>query len=137
MLAAAPALPPRPLCPPGACNCAIETLLMQPPGQWRILQLTRAEEQRLVQRLENLRDLGDLRHMQQRMAQQLGIVLQVASSAQEVRTLRGIIVAVQEQPGLCRKTRQAIAAAVRKSMAQRPQIAWALLDEDGLFGAAR
>jgi len=81
MLAAAPALPPRPLCPPGACNCAIETLLMQPPGQWRILQLTRAEEQRLVQRLENLRDLGDLRHMQQRMAQQLGISLGVAVAA--------------------------------------------------------
>jgi len=124
---------PRPLCPPGACTCEIEALVQTPHGDRRVLQLTRAQEQRLVQRLENLRDLHDLRHMQQRMAQQLGIDLTLATSGQEVRSLRGIIVAVREQPGLCRKTRQAIAAAVRKSMAQRPQIAWDWLDEGGLF----
>jgi len=128
-----PPVPPRPLCPPGACTCEIAALVQTPHGDRRVLQLTRAEEQRLVQRLENLRDLHDLRHMQQRMAQQLGIGLTLSTGGQEVRSLRGIIVAVREQPGLCRKTRQAIAAAVRKSMAQRPQIAWDWLDEGGLF----
>lgn len=51
-----------------------------------------------------------------------------------MRTLRGIAILVLDQPGLCRKTRQAIPAAIKKSLDQRPEITYELLDESGLFG---
>jgi hypothetical protein len=51
-----------------------------------------------------------------------------------VRSMRGIAVEFAEQPGLCRKTRPAIAAAVRRGLAQRPEIAWRLLDVHDLLG---
>lgn len=86
-----------------------------------------------MQRLENIVSLDDLRHMQERLRQQLGVELSIHLSPNEVRSLRGIAILVHEQPGLCRKTRQAIPAAIKKSMEQRPEIAWALLNEDGLF----
>ena len=99
----------------------------------RILRLTREEELRLVARLEQITDVTDLRHMQQRLQVQLGLQLHIHIGANEVRSLRGITVRVQEQPGLCRKTRQSIPAAIKQAMAQRPHIAYALLDEGGLF----
>ncbi|KQR62519.1 hypothetical protein [Acidovorax sp. Leaf160] len=126
--------PIRTECPPGACVCGRDVLIGQPDGDMRILRLTREEEKRLLQRLENLVDLPDLRRMEERLVQQLGVRLSIAAGGNEVRTLRGITILVHEQPGLCRKTRQAIPAAIKKSMDQRPQIAWDLLDEDGLFG---
>jgi hypothetical protein len=86
-----------------------------------------------VQRLENLASLEDLRRMEQRLFEQLGVRLTIGTSPNEVRSLRGITILVHEQPGLCRKTRQALPAAIRRSMEQRPQIAWDLLDEGGLF----
>lgn len=125
--------PIRTECPPGACVCGRDALLQAPDGDLRILRLTREEEKRLIQRLENLGSLSDLRHMEERLAQQLGIRLSIASSPNEVRSLRGIVVLVHEQPGLCRKTRQAIPAAIKKSMEQRPEIVFELLDEKGLF----
>ena len=70
------------------------------------------------------------------MAEQLGIRLHINASPNEVRTLRGITILVREQPGLCRKTRQSLPAAIRKSMERHPQIAFDLLDESGLFGGA-
>ena len=88
---------------------------------------------------EHVRALGslaDLRRMQERMEQQLGIRLSITRSPNEVRSLRGIAILVHEQPGLCRKTRQAIPAAIKKSMDAQPQIAFDLLDESGLFGGA-
>lgn len=130
--------PPPPLragCPAGACICDRAALLARPDADWRVLRLTRAEEQKLVQRLEAVRDLADLRHVEARMEQQLGIRLTLVTSARGVRTLRGIVIRVQDQPGLCRKTRQAIAAAIRRSLAQRPQIAWEIADAGGLFEA--
>ncbi|WP_137894287.1 hypothetical protein [Ramlibacter sp. 2FC] len=128
-----PPFPIRTECPPGACVCGRDALLQDPEGDLRILRLTREEEKRLIQRLENLSSLSDLRHMEERLAQQLGIRLSIASSPNEVRSLRGIVILVHEQPGLCRKTRQAIPAAIRKSMEQRPEIAFDLLNESGLF----
>jgi len=133
--------PVRPQCPPGACVCQREELLRHVQGDAtaaaaRVLLLTREEEKRLVQRLENLSSLADLRHMQQRMQQQLGLRLEIGTASTEVRSLRGITILVCEQPGLCRKTRQAIPAAIKKSMERCPQIAWDLLDEGGLFSAA-
>jgi hypothetical protein len=71
--------------------------------------------------------------MEQRLFEQLGVRLTIGTSPNEVRSLRGITILVHEQPGLCRKTRQALPAAIRRSMEQRPQIAWDLLDEGGLF----
>ena len=125
--------PIRTECPPGACVCERDALMQAPGGDVRILRLTREEEKRLVQRLENLTSLADLRRMEQRLFEQLGVRLAIGTSPNEVRTLRGIAILVHEQPGLCRKTRQAIPAAIKKSMDQCPQIAWDLLDEGGLF----
>ena len=132
--------PPHPLrteCPPGACVCERDALLRASDGDMRVLLLTRTEEKRLVQRLEGIDSLADLRHMQQRLFDQLGVRLSVSPGPGEVRSLRGITLLVHEQPGLCRKTRKAIAAAVRKSMERRPEMVYALLDEGGLFGAQR
>lgn len=130
----APPFPLRTECPPGTCVCGRDALLEQPGGDWRILRLTWIEEKKLVERLENLASLADLRHMQSRLAEQLGVHLSITTSPNEVRSLRGIAIGVQDQPGLCRKTRQAIPAAIKKSLSKRPEIAYALLDEDGLFG---
>jgi hypothetical protein len=132
-----PAYPPmRTECPPGACNCGRDALLQQPQADLRIMLLTREEEKRLLQRLENITSLADLRHMQRRIAQQLGLEVQINTSGREVRTLRGITILVTERPGLCRKTRQAIPAAIKRSLELRPEIAFALLDEESLFGIA-
>lgn len=129
-----PPFPIRTECPPGACVCGRDELLQNPSGDLRVLRLTREEEKRLLQRLENLGSLSDLRRMEERLEQQLGIRLTISTSPNEVRTLRGITILVHEQPGLCKKTRQAIPAAIKKSLEQRPEIAFDLLDEGGLFG---
>ena len=130
-----PPFPPRTECPPGACICGRDALLADPQGDLRILRLSRADEKSLLQRLENLRDLTDLRHLEERMEQQLGIRLTLVTSPRGVRSLRGILIRVQEQPGLCRKTRQAIPAAIRRGIEKRPQIAWEIANAGGLFEA--
>ena len=128
-----PSFPIRTECPPGTCVCDRDALLQAPGSDVRILQLTRAEEKKMLERLENLGSLGDLRKMQERMEQQLGIRLSITPSPHEVRSLRGIAILVLEQPGLCRKTRQAIPAAIKKSMEAQPRITYDLLNEGGLF----
>ena len=99
--------PLRQPCPPGACVCERERL-EAPGADRRILLLTRQEEQRLAARLEALRSLEDLEHLLRRMEEQLGIRLRIAPAFGEVRSMRGIRMRFEEQPGLCRKTRQAI-----------------------------
>ena len=126
--------PIRTECPPGTCVCGRDALIEAPGGDVRILRLTRAEEKKLLERLENLTSLEDLRRMQARLEQQLGVRLSISPGPNEVRTLRGIAILVLDQPGLCRKTRQAIPAAIKKSLDQRPEITYELLDESGLFG---
>lgn len=42
------------------------------------------------------------------MHEQLGIRLDIEPGFNEVRTMRGIAIRLADQPGLCRKTRQAI-----------------------------
>lgn len=126
--------PVRTECPPGACVCDRDALLQSPlADEAKVLRLTREEEKRLVQRLETVASLAELRRLEALMAQQLGIRLTISTSPHEVRTLRGITILVHEQQGLCRKTRQAIPAAIRRGMEQRPEIAFALLNEGGLF----
>jgi hypothetical protein len=133
MAVAHPVFPIRTECPPGACNCGRDALLQNPDGDLRVLRLTREDEKRLVQRLENLSSLNDLRRMEERMEQQVGIRLSISSSPNEVRTLRGIVILVHEQPGLCRKTRQAIPAAIKRSLELHPEIAYDILNVGGLF----
>ncbi len=71
--------------------------------------------------MENITSLSDLRRMQDRMQQQLGIGLTIAPSPNEVRMLRGITILVHEQRGLCRKTRQAIPAAIKRAWTSGPR----------------
>ena len=104
-----------------------------PGGDTRILLLTRSEEKRLLERLESVSSLEDLEHMQRRMYQQLGIRVSIAPGFNEVRSMRGIVIDIAEQIGLCRKTRQAIPAAIRRALEQRPEIAYRLLDSHDLL----
>jgi len=68
---------------------------------------------------------------------QLGVVLRIAPGVNEVRTVRGIVVALDEQPGLCKKIRQSIPAAIRRTLDAHPQIIYDILDANDLFGASR
>ena len=120
-------------CPPGACDCGRDPLLGTPGADLRILFLTRAEEKRLIERLENIQSLSDLAHVQRRMFEQLGIRLDIAPGFNEVRTMRGIGINIDELPGLCRKTRAAIPAAIRRAMEKRPEIAYDLLNANDLL----
>lgn len=120
-------------CPPGACRCDRDQLLADPGSDKRVLALTREEEKRLLARLEAIGSLAELKHMVERMQQLLGIELQIAPGSNEVRTTRGFQIQVADRPGLCRKTRQAIPAAVRRCLENHPDVGYAILDESGLF----
>lgn len=126
-------LPLRQPCPPGACNCGRERLHDGPGESLRILLLTREEEKRLLERLENLTSLDDLARLQQRLYEQLGIRVRITPGFNEVRTMRGIQIELDDQPGLCRKTRQAIPAAIRRGLQRNPQVAFGLLNEHDLL----
>ncbi|MNU85871.1 hypothetical protein D3C71_756230 [compost metagenome] len=125
--------PIRQPCPPGACDCGRDPLLETPGADVRILFLTRAEEKRLIERLENLSSLQDLEHLQRRMFEQLGIRVDIVPSFNEVRTMRGIGIHVGELSGLCRKTRASIPTAIRRAMEKRPEIAYELLNANDLL----
>lgn len=99
----------------------------------RVLMLTREEEKRLVERLERLASLADLRRMQTLMYDQLGIVVDVAPGNNEVSTVRGLRIEIKEQVGLCRKTRKSIPAAIRRGLEANLTIVFDLLNEGGLF----
>jgi len=132
----APMTPTPPLrqpCPPGACICERERLLDRPGADLRILGLTRQEEKRLLERLENLKNLQDLEFLQRRLYEQLGIRLDIAPGFNEVRSMRGIGIHIDELPGLCRKTRQSIPAAIRRGLEKNPEIAFELLNSRDLL----
>jgi len=58
-------LPPlRSPCPPGTCTCRRDELLETAGADVRILMLTRHEERRLLERLENVQSLDDLERVQ-------------------------------------------------------------------------
>jgi len=129
--------PIRKECPPGACVCNREALLENPQADRRILQLTQQEEKKLVERLENIATLAELNRMQERMHALLGITITITPSDNVVRTTRGFRIELADQPGLCRKTRQAIPAAIRRSMDAHPDIAFEILDQRDLLGGSR
>src|SRR5512133_974580 len=73
-------------CPPGACQCERDRLLADPASDKRVLALTKEEEKRLLARLEAVSTLPELKRMMERMRQLLGIELQIAPGANEVRS---------------------------------------------------
>lgn len=101
----------------------------------RALRLTRAEELRLVERIERVASYGELLRVQAMINQQLGVSLRIAPGVNEVRSVRGIVVALDDQPGLCKKIRQSIPAAIRRALDAHPQIMYDILDANDLFGA--
>lgn len=123
-------------CPPGACQCDRDRLLADPGSDKRVLALTRDEEKRLLARLEAVSTLPELKRMMERMHQLLGIQLQIAPGPNEVRTTRGFQIQIADRPGLCRKTRQAIPAAIRRCLENHPDVGYAILDEHGLFAGS-
>ena len=66
------------------------------------------------------------------MEEQLGIRLRIAPAFGEVRSMRGIRMRFEEQPGLCRKTRRD-SAAIRRGLEKRPEVAYALLNAHDLL----
>lgn len=130
-----PPFQPRTECPPGLCVCNREELLSDPQGDMRILMLTREAEKKLVERLDRVDSYQDLLKVIDQMHDKLGIVLTIRPSVHEVRTVRGIQIVLSEQPGLCRKTRQAVPAAIRRCLEARPEIAYAILNAHDLFGS--
>ncbi|MBV8270690.1 MAG: hypothetical protein JO067_00285 [Cupriavidus sp.] len=127
-------IPIRKECPPGACVCNREVLLADPHADQRILRLTQQEEKKLVDRLESIATLDELERMKAKMHELLGIVVTITPSDNVVRTTRGFRIELADQPGLCRKTKQAIPAAIRRSMEAHPEIAFAILDRRDLLG---
>jgi hypothetical protein len=125
--------PLRSPCPPGACDCGRDPLLDTPGADLRILRLTREEEKVLLARLEKLKNLDDLRHLQKRMFEQLGIRVDVSPGFHEVRTMLGIEIEIDALPGLCRKTRKSIPTAIRRGLNNNPEIAFELLNAHDLL----
>jgi hypothetical protein len=126
--------PLRTECPPGACVCDRDRLLAEADADLRPLRLTRMEEQKLVERIEGIASYEELLRLQERIRTNLGVELKIAPGPNEVRTLRGIVILLEDRPGLCKKVRQSIPAAVRKALDRHPEITWAILDAHDLFG---
>jgi len=126
--------PIRVECPPGACDCNRDRLLDTQDADIRVLRLTSAEEKKLIDRIASITSYPELLRIAQRMQEQLGIELTITPGSREVRTVRGIQIRLVERPGLCRKTRKAIPAAIRKCLENRPEIAYAILDAHDLLG---
>jgi hypothetical protein len=126
--------PIRVECPPGACVCERERVLADPQGDWRPLRLTRQEELRLIARIERIATYEELKHVQELVRSHLGAELRITPGPNVVRTVRGIIIALEDRPGLCKKVRQSVPAAVRRCLDQHPEITFALLDAHDLLG---
>ena len=130
----APPFPIRVECPPGLCVCERERLLADPQADTRILMLTREQEKKLLDRIERIDSYAQLQHVGKLMFDQLGVELSISPAAVEVKTVRGLAIVLKERPGLCRKTRQAVPAAIRRCLERHPEIVYAILDAHDLFG---
>lgn len=127
--------PIRVECPPGACGCDRETLLDDASSDIRVLRLTREEEKKLIARIEAIATYAELLRLAERLQENLGIALHIAPGSNEVRTVRGLNIQLTERPGLCKKTRQTVPAAIRRCLEKNPDIVYAILDSHGLFGS--
>jgi len=121
-------------CPPQLCDCERERLLDDPQADLAILRLNLTEEKRLLAHIEGIATHAQLRKLQLLLQKNLGVELQITPGSGEVRTVRGFHIRLLERPGLCRKTRAAIPAAVRRCLAAHPEIAFAILNENDLLG---
>ena len=121
-------------CPPQLCDCERERLLGDVQADLSILRLNLTEEKRLLAHIEDIATHAQLRKLQLLLKKNLGVELQITPGSGEVRTVRGFQIRLLEQPGLCRKTRAAIPAAVRRCLAAHPEIAFAILNENDLLG---
>lgn len=120
-------------CPPGACECKRELLLDNATADTRVLMLTQEQEKKLIARISRITSYEDLRHVEGLLLAQLGVVLQITPGPNEVRTARGFNIQLLEQPGLCKKTRQTVPAAIRKCIDSNPAIAYAILNTHDLL----
>ena len=125
--------PIRVECPPGACVCERERLLGDPQADLRPLRLTRQEELRLIERIERIASYEELKRLQEMIRANLGAELRIAPGPNEVRSVRGIVIVLEDRPGLCKKVRQSVPAAVRRCLDRHPDITYALLDAHDLF----
>jgi hypothetical protein len=130
--------PIRKECPPGACVCGRDALLEaweQAPEREdiRVLRLTRDEEKKLVAAIENIASYEDLGRIKQRLRDLLNITLTITPSARGVSTVMGLSIKLVEQPGLCRRTHEALPAAVRRCFRNHPDIVYALLNSRDLL----
>lgn len=130
----ATALSLRHHCPPALCNCGLADLAANPQADLRVLRLTQAEEKKLIAHIDAIDSYPQLLRVGEKLHQQLGLTLQLAPGPNEVRTVRGIVVQLAAHPGLCRKTRQNVAAAVRRCLERHPDICYQLLDSHDLLG---
>ncbi len=121
-------------CPPQLCDCERERLLGDVQADLSILRLNLTEEKRLLAHIEDIATHAQLRKLQLLLKKNLGVELQITPGSGEVRTVRGFQIRLLERPGLCRKTRAAIPAAVRRCLAAHPEIAFAILNENDLLG---
>ena len=123
-------------CPPQLCDCERERLLGegQAGAGLAILRLNLTEEKRLLAHIDTIATYEQLKKLEHNLQRNLGVVLRIAPGSGEVRSVRGFQIRLLEQPGLCRKTRAAIPAAVRRCLARHPEIAFAILDENDLLG---
>ncbi|MBG6222824.1 MULTISPECIES: hypothetical protein [unclassified Janthinobacterium] len=122
-------------CPPQLCDCERQRLLDDAQADLAILRLNLTEEKRLLAHIEGIATHAQLQKLQLLLKSNLGVELQITPGSGEVRTVRGFQIRLLERPGLCRKTRAAIPAAVRRCLAAHPQIAFAILNENDLLGA--
>lgn len=131
-------IPIRKECPPGACVCDRERLLgdVDAGADLRVLMLTQEQERRLIERVGRIDSYDDLLHVARLLHEQLGVVLRITPGPREVRTVRGFMILLEERPGLCKKTRQAIPAAIRKCLENNPEVAYAILNAHDLLGNA-
>jgi hypothetical protein len=127
-------IPIRTECPPGACVCDRDRLLVEPDADIRPLRLTRVEEGRLLERIETITTYEGLLKLKAALERNLGTTLVIEPGPNEVRSLRGIVIRLEDRPGLCKKVRQSVPAAVRKLLEREPAIAYAILDAHDLFG---
>jgi len=138
MLQSISGIPIRKECPPGACVCDRESLLSNAgtDTDLRVLTLTQEQERRLIERIDRINSYEDLQHVSNLLHKQLGVVLHITPSPREVRTVRGFMILLEDRPGLCKKTRQAVPAAIRKCLENNPEIAFTILNAHDLLGDA-
>jgi hypothetical protein len=114
--------------------CERERLLADPHADLRPLRITRQEEQRLLERIERIASFEELKHVQELVRAHVGAELRIAPGPNEVKTVRGIVIVLEDRPGVCKKLRQSVAAAVRRCLDRNPDITFALLNAHDLLG---